>query len=102
MTTKLPADDRKRQILLAALTVATRPGGWSAMTRIAVSSEAGLSEALVSKYFGTMICFRRAVMREAVRISDLSIIAQGLAAGDKCAQKASDELKREALATLVG
>ena len=101
MSKKLPAEDRKRQILSAAVRVAARPGGWASMTRIAVANEAGLSEAMVSIHFGTMLNFRRSVMREAIRLSQLSIVAQGLASGDKCAQKADMALKQKALASLA-
>ena len=97
---RLKPDDRKQQILDAALKVARRPGGWSKLTRDAVAREAGCAEGLPSKYFGTMTAFRRAIMRAAIASSCLPIVAQGLAAGDKCAQKASPTLKAQALATL--
>ena len=99
---RLQPEDRKRQILTAAIRVAARPGGWAKLTRDAVAKEADCAEGLPSKYFGTMISFRRAIMREAIRLGDLSVIAQGLAAGDKCAQKVDESLKRIALATLAG
>ena len=108
---RLQPDDRKRQILTAAIRVAARPGGWAKLTRDAVAKEADCAEGLPSKYFGTMISFRRAIMREAIRLAVLgstpaaiyhSVIAQGLAGGDKCAQKAAPELKAQALNTLAG
>ena len=99
---RLQPDDRKQQILTAAIRVAARPGGWAKLTRDAVAKEADCAEGLPSKYFGTMISFRRAIMREAIRLAELSIIAQGLASGDKCAQKAAPELKAQALNTLAG
>ena len=102
MTKRLHPDDRKQQILNAAIKVAGRPGGWGKLTRDAVAREAGCAEGLVSKYFGTMIAFRRAIMRAAIRDWNLSVIAQGLAAGDKVAMKAEEDLKRKALATLAG
>ena len=108
---RLLPDDRKLEILNAAIKVAGRPGGWAKLTRSAVAEEAGCAEGLPSKYFGTMISFRRAIMREAIRLAILgstpaaiyhSVIAQGLAGGDKCAQKAAPELKAQALNTLAG
>ena len=95
-------DDRKHEILTAATKVAGRPGGWSRLTRDAVAKEAGCAEGLVSKYFGTMVSFRRAIMRAAIVTEELGVIAQGLAAGDKCAKKAAPELKARALNTLAG
>ena len=97
----LPAD-RKQEILNAALLVASGTGGYAKLTRLAVAKKADCAEALVSKYFGTMISFKRAIMRAAIANSELSIIAQGLAAGDKCAIKAPTDLKARAIYTLVG
>lgn len=97
---RLKPNDRKSEILAAAIKVASQPGGWSTLTRGAVASEAGCAEGLVSRYFGTMICFKRAIMRAAVTAENLAIVAQGLATGDANAQKADSELKTKALATL--
>ena len=98
---RLLPDDRKLEILNAAIKVAGRPGGWGKLTRDAVAKEAGCADGLVSKYFGTMISFRRSIMRAAIVAENLAVIAQGLAAGDKCAQKADESLKRKALETLA-
>ncbi len=99
---RLLPDDRKRQILSAAIKVAGRPGGWAKLTRDAVAKEAACAEGLPSKYFGTMASFRRAIMRAAIKARNLSVIAQGLATGDASAQKAPPELKAAALNTLAG
>ena len=99
---RLLPDDRKDQILKAAIKVAARPGGWARLTREAVAKEADCAEGLPSKYFGTMVAFRRSIMRAAILAEELGVIAQGLAAGDKCAQKADPELKARALNTLAG
>lgn len=97
---RLKPDDRKLQILKAALVVTSEPGGWSTLTRKAVATQAECAEALVSKYFGTMTDFRRTIMRAVIHHEILEIIAQGLAAGDVHAKKASDALKLKALETL--
>lgn len=94
--------DRRYQILTAAIAVAERPNGWASLTRELVAKEVGCAEALISKYFGTMPDFRRTIMRSAILTENLNVIAQGLAAGDRHAQKADAELKRNALATLMG
>ena len=99
---RLLPDDRKLEILNAAIKVAGQPGGWAKLTREAVAREAQCAEGLISKYFGTMVAFRRAIMRAAIVAEELGVIAQGLAAGDKCAQKADESLKRKALETLAG
>lgn len=98
---RLLPDDRKYQILTAAIAVAERPGGYSKMTRGAVAKEVGCAEALISRYFGTMPSFRRTVMRSAILTENLSIIAQGLARADIHAQKADPDLKARALNTLA-
>jgi len=98
---RLRPDDRKQQILTAAIKVASEPGGWAKLTRDAVAKEAGCVASLVSLHFGTMTNFRRSVMRAAIVAEELSVIAQGLAAGDNCAQKVDESLKRKALSTLV-
>lgn len=94
-------DDRKADIMQAALRVAARPGGWSRLTRGAVAVEADCADALISKYYGTMPQFRRAIMRRAILVENLPIIAQGLAAHDSQARKADSELKQTALAWLA-
>ena len=98
---RLKPDDRKHQILTAALKVAGQPGGWSTLTRENVAKEAGCAIGLVSRYFGTMVCFKRAIMRKAVVDSNLEVLAQGLATRDASAIKADDDLKARALATLA-
>lgn len=100
MTRMLPAA-RKADILTAALAVAAEPGGWAALTRKGVADRAQCAEALVSRYFGTMPQLRRAVMRAAVTSEYIPVIAQGLAAGDKQAQKIRSSLKSLAVLTLV-
>jgi len=99
---RLLPNDRKYEILMAAIAVASRPGGWSKLTREAVAREAKCAEGLVSKYFNTMSQMRRAVMRSAVLTENLAVVAQGLATGDENALKAAPELKSRALNTLAG
>lgn len=94
-------DERKSQILNAALRVAERPGGWTNLTRLAVAKEAGCSEALPSVYFGTMKQFRRAIMREAIRVGNHKVIAQGVVSHDTVAMKAPADVRQAALATLI-
>ena len=101
MSKRLKPADRKQEILDAALRVASTPGGWGQLTRANVSVDADCAEGLVSRYFGTMAAFKRAIMRAAIASKNLSVVAQGLAAGDPNAQKAPPELKVLALATLA-
>jgi len=102
MTKKRQApNDRKYQILTAAIAVAERPGGFSKITREVIAKEVGCAEALISRYFGTMPAFRRTIMRAAILSENLYIIAQGIAISDPHALKVDAELKARALQTLA-
>lgn len=101
MSKRLKPDDRKGQIMQAALRVAEIPGGWAKLTREAVAREAGCTDSLVSLHFGTMITFRRSIMRAAIAQENLAVLAQGLASGDPAAKKADPALITRALKTLA-
>jgi AcrR family transcriptional regulator len=93
--------DRKASILDAAIRM-SRHYGYIEVTRADIAHAAECSEALVSSYFGTMTQVRRAVVRAAIQHRDLVIIAQALVAKDAQAMKAPEELRKAAVATLVG
>lgn len=99
---RLHPDDRKEQILNAAISVAARPGGWSKLTREAVAREANCTDSLISLHFGTMTEFKRKVMRAAIKANNLLVIGQGVAAGDKTACKVPDDIRTDALKSLAG
>lgn len=101
MTRSKRLDDRRQQILTAALSVAAS-AGYLRTTRDAVSVAAGCSPALVSHHFGTLACLQRAIMGEAIRTHNLRVIAQGLSHGDRRALNAPEELRRAAAASLAG
>lgn len=103
---------RREQIFAAALALAAKHG-YTNITRDAVAAEAGAAAGLVNRYFETMPQLRRAVIRHAVEQAGrnvvsgkkldrdlLRVVAQGLAAKDKNAAKATDAVKKAALATL--
>lgn len=94
-------DTRKTELLDAAVALATRHG-YMNVTRHMIAERAGVTPALVPYYFGTMNELRRAIMSEAIRVRALRIIAQGIADGHPKAKRAPDELKREAVMSLVG
>ena len=98
---RLEPKQREAQILATALTLAESKG-YAQVRRDTVAEAAGISPALVNVHFGTMADFRRALMRYAVRERNLRVIAQGLAAGDRHAEKAPEGLKRAACLALVG
>lgn len=87
---------RKDHILNVAIKLATRPGGYNALTRDGIAESAGVSMGLINNYFGTMVQLKRAVMRAAINRGIPEIIAQGIAINDKHAKKAPQDLKEQA------
>jgi AcrR family transcriptional regulator len=61
-TTRLPAEERKKQILRCAISVFAHKGFHGATTK-RISEEAGVAEALLYRYFGS----KRGLFNEAVR-----------------------------------
>lgn len=98
---KMQARERVAQILRAALEIAPTTG-YSRMTRDEIAKRANVPPSLVAYHMGTMNELRRQVMREAIRVECLPVIAQGLAVRDRHALKAPDELRCRALDALRG
>lgn len=98
---RLKPADRHAVILTAACRLATRVG-YNNLSREAVAEAAQCSPGLVSAYFGTMVKLRRAIMGEAIRTRDFKVIAQGLACRDKRALGAPEDLRRQAVESLMG
>jgi len=100
MTTKrLPPADRRALILDHALALSER-GDYRRVTRKDVATRAGIAESLVSYYLGTVTEMRRAIMRAAVARECVAVVAQGLAAKDRFAQRAPAGLRAAAVASL--
>ena len=97
---KLEARARVAQILAAALELSQRVG-YQKLTRDAVAEKLGVSSSLIPAHMGTMAEFRRDIMREAVRVECLPVIAQGIVARDPRAMKAPAELRARALQSLA-
>lgn len=97
----MKATIRKTQILAAAMELADEDG-YANITRDGVAARAKCAMGLVNTYYSTMNELRRAVMSEAIRTKNLSIIAAGIVDKHPKALRASDELKREALASCLG
>lgn len=67
-STRMPKAERQGQILTAAVKVAGA-GGYIAMTRAAVATQAKVSECLITRYFATMDTLRDAVVQRAIEES---------------------------------
>jgi AcrR family transcriptional regulator len=70
-------EDRKQSILNAAFGLALTLG-YKSVTKRGVAAEAGCSPSLVMHYYSTLNKLQRAIIGEAIRRQDLTIIAQGL------------------------
>lgn len=97
---RLKPDLRKQQVLDAAMIVAARVG-YNNMLRREVAEEAKCGNGTVSRYFGTMHQLHKAVIRKAIADRNLSIIAQGIAAKDRNAMKAPDDVKKAAMESIL-
>jgi AcrR family transcriptional regulator len=97
---KLEARARAAQILAAAVEAA-RDHGYTRLTREQVAARIGVAPSLVPHYMGTMQSLRRKIMREAVRVECLPVIAQGLAVRDPHAMAAPVELRCRAALLLA-
>lgn len=97
---RLKPEVRKDAILDAAVQLALDTGLCN-VRLIPVAERAGVTNGLVSHYFGTVKQLHRAVVRHAIHREILPIVAQALAAGDSDARKAPDDVKSRALASLL-
>lgn len=100
MTQHRRPEQRRKEILEAALTLA-RQIGYTNVTRHMVAEQCQCSTGAINAHYGTMKKLRHRIMRAAIERSDLKIIAQGLAAGDRLAQSASEKLKEAAIQELL-
>ncbi|MCK5504241.1 MAG: helix-turn-helix transcriptional regulator [Thermodesulfovibrionia bacterium] len=93
----LKGPHRRRHILRHALVIAAEHG-YTNISQRAVAQAAGVASGLVPHYFTTMAGLRKAIMREAVRVEHLGIIAQGIVLKDQVALAAPMELKERVAA----
>ena len=91
----MKANERDEQLLAAAARIACDVG-YMQITREAVAEAAGVSPAVISHRFGTMVNFKRDLMRYAIRKQVLPIVAQGLAVGDRFARRAPYHVQQNA------
>lgn len=91
----------KRDIILQAAVEEALVKGYENFTRDGTAERAGVAAGSVNTHFKDMAQLRRAVMYEAIQHHHIDILAQGLAEGCSVARDAPEELKREALETLL-
>ena len=100
MSIRMKPEARKEDILAAALGLAEEHG-YNKISRSQIAKAANVTGPILNYHFGTMTKFRRDLMRYAVRLGNLKVIAQGLCSGDVHAQKADEDVKRKALDALM-
>jgi len=93
---RLEIADRKREILQAALAM-SELYGYDHVSRDDVAEKAECSPSLIPHYFGTMANFRRAIVGEAVRTNNLTILAQALIAQDPRVRNLHPTIREAAL-----
>src|SRR5574340_103213 len=96
----IKSDTKKKTILTAAMTEA-KQHGYANVTREQIAQRAECAPWLVSFYFCTMQHMKRAIMSEAIRTRELSIIAQGIVDGHPKAKRAPLELRQAAVSALM-
>lgn len=97
---RLRAEDRKLSIFEAMLPLA-ETHGYSNVTRDMVGESLGITGNAVQHHFRTMEAMREEFIDFAIRNEILSIVAQAVAAGNKKALLAPEELRRRALRSLM-
>lgn len=97
MTTHLPPDARKKQLLDVARAQAEK-SGYASLTRDGITGAAGVASGQLNRLFGTLDGLRTELMKQAVRDGHLRIVAQGIIGGHPIARRASRDLRARALA----
>ena len=95
---RLPAD-RRAEILTCALKLAVKHG-YKNVSREALATSCAIAPSLISHHFGTMIEFRRTLMRYAITEGNAPVVLQGLADGNPYARKAPEALRSLALGSV--
>lgn len=97
---QLEAREFRRKELLDESMRLARESGYAFLTREAVAKACGVVAGTVAYVFGSIGGLKIEVMKRAVETGDVTIIRQGLVAGDPIALAAPDELKALARETL--
>jgi len=88
-------NDRREFLLAAALKVAEKRG-YQKVTRELAANEAGVSPGLVQYHFNSMGELRHAMIKEAVRLENIPVLAQALGQLHPDATAAPEELQEKA------
>jgi len=86
MTQRMTPDDRKEQIIVAALKLAKKHG-YASITREQIAEEAGISKALITRYFDFAELID-AVIARGIAERNVKLVSEALAHGNKAARRA--------------
>lgn len=90
----------KERILDMAYSMAVNEG-FNSLKRDDVAAKAGVALGTINHHFKTIDNLRTEVMKRAVEMEDLRLIAQGIACDNEVAQSAPHELRVKALSSLA-
>jgi AcrR family transcriptional regulator len=90
----------RRELILDAAIKLSIKVGYKSITRDAVADVAGISSALIAKYFPRMPQLKQAVMQTAISREIVEVIIQGLAINDVQALHIDYELKEKVMTYL--
>lgn len=99
-TTRLSPKERTEALLEAALREADAKG-WATLTHAAVARRAGVSAPLVVARLGTVNAMRGAVMKRAVNVGCMRVLAEGLVYRVRVAQRLPAASKQAVAAWLA-
>lgn len=99
---KLNPKIRREMMIVAALRLASKPGGWMALTHEAIAKEAHCSYGLVHFHLGGISSVRSKLVKAAIKQENFDVLIQALTAGDPEAQKMRPLLRAKAFAHVAG
>lgn len=99
---RLTLRKRRESIVVAAVHLASTPGGWSRLTRFAIAERAGCSTGCVSLHLGSMDAIRAMLVRVSIKQENFDILIQALSAGHPAAERIKPMLRQKALSHLTG
>ena len=91
----------RKERLLAEGAKFAKSHGYRTMTILDITRAAGVSYSVVNLYFGSIKKFKRAIMKYAIEIEDLDILAEGLTAKDGSLGIIPPDLRRRAAVHLL-
>lgn len=97
---RISKEQRKDELLDIAMKLSEEKG-FNKVTWADLAEAGGVSLGLLVYHFGTIVAFRRTIMRAAISRRNLNILAQGLTIKDEHAKKAPTALKQEAISLLL-